>query len=133
METGLGFLTLGAAIAGAFLLWLAIEKAPSEAASTLNKQVWAALTAAVSAYLGSIIIKPEGEIWNPVKRAVARVFANDFKDRSTDLEKDARDAVQREAYGAIAPIHSGEVVNGWGWDARRLRTHIQDELKSRRQ
>lgn len=129
MEAGLGLLTLGAGIAGAVLLWLAIQKAPGEHASTRQKEVWAALSVAITTYLGSIIIKPEGEIWNPVKTAIKKKFADQFTARQTLLEKDARNAVQTESYGAEAPSHAGQVVEGWGWDARRLRTrHIQDQL-----
>jgi hypothetical protein len=129
MEAGLGLLTIAAGVAGAVLLWLAIEKAPGDDASVREKQVWAALSTAFTAYLGSLIIKPEGDVWNPVKSAITSVFAGRFTERRTELERDARDAVQEDEYGAQAVEHAGQQVSGWGWDARRLRTrHIQDQL-----
>jgi hypothetical protein len=129
METGAGLLILGAGVAGAVLLWLAIKKAPGEHASTREKEVWTALSAALTAYLGSVIIKPEGELWNPVKNAIKAVFGQRFLNPTTTLQKDARDAIQSDNYGAQHASHAGETVDGWGWDARRTRTrHIQDAL-----
>jgi hypothetical protein len=77
-----------------------------------------------------VIIKPENPLWNPVRGAIASVFGQSFKNRADPLERDARDAVQSERYSAQAvPPHGDDIVIGWGWDARRLRTrHIQDEL-----
>lgn len=129
MESAFGVFALIASIAGASLLWLVIKHTPGTDATTREKEVWAALSGALTTYLGSVIIKPEGEIANPVKSAIDSKFGDSFRDPQTALEKDARSAVQREQYGAEAPQHAGHVVNGWGWAARRLRTrHIQDAL-----
>lgn len=133
MESAFGVFALVASIAGATLLWLAIRHAPGANASTREKEVWAALIGAFTTYLGSVIIKPDGEIANPVKGAIGSKFRESFRDPKSALEKDARSAVQRDQYGAEALKHAGQVVNGWGWAARRLRTrHIQDALRSAR-
>ena len=95
--------------------------------------MWAALSAAITVYLASIVIKPEGKRWNPVGDAVRKVYGGKFQDE-TPLAKDARDAVLKDSYGAQAPAHKGNRVEGWGWDARRLRTrHIQDRLIEERE
>jgi hypothetical protein len=140
MESGLALQILAAGVAGAFLIWFLIEKAPRSATpTTREKEVWAAVSGAITAYLGSLVIKPEADLGNPVKSAIRSVFGERFKhpgngsqDRRTTLERDARSAVQEERYGAEDPKHANQVVAGWGWDARRLRTrHIQDYLLSR--
>jgi hypothetical protein len=139
IEFGLAVQFLAAGVAGALLIWLLIEKAPKSATpTTREKEVWAAVSGAITAYLGSIIIKPEGELGNPVKSAIRSVFGERFKgptdgssDRRTLLERDARSAVQENEYPGSASTHVDHVVKGWGWDARRLRTrHIQDQLLS---
>jgi hypothetical protein len=131
MESSILLVTLGASIAGAFLVWLAIDQVPGDKATTREKEVFAAISAALTAYLGSVIIEPAGEFWNPVKKAIGRRFGSQFTDPQTPLAKDARSAVIRERYGAEAAEHEGEVVNGWDWAARRLRTrHIRDRLEA---
>lgn len=129
MEASALVLVCLAALAGALLVWLAIKHTPATNATQRDKQVFTGLSAALTAYLGSVIIKPEGESWNAVRSSVKGVFAKSFTQRRTPIEKDARDAVQLDGYGAQAPEHAGQVVEGWGWGARRTRTrHIQDQL-----
>lgn len=132
MEVGLFAGILIAGIAGGFLIWFAVDQAlglgekPGEQAKALS----AAVVAAVTAYVGDALIKPEEGWGNPVKKAIKKEFGDSFKQRGDELEKDARSAVQEERYGAVAQEHAREVVDGWGWDARRLRTrHIRDQLK----
>jgi hypothetical protein len=129
MEVWILVMTCVAAIAGAVLVWYAIEEAPGDEPTAREEEVFSAISAAMAAYLGSIIIEPEGELWNPVKSAIEKVFKSRFADGDA-LEKDARDAVIRDRYAAQADEHRDDVVDGWGWDARRVRTrHIRDHLK----
>jgi hypothetical protein len=129
MESGLLLIVWGAAIAGAVLVWYAIDQAPPATADAREKAVFAAVSAALAAYLGSVIIKPDGELWNPVKSAIKNVFETSFTAPATALERDARNAIQTDRYGAEA--HSDNVVSGWGWSDRRKRTHhIQDQLEA---
>lgn len=120
-----------AGIAGGVLIWFGVDQAlalgdkPGEQAKALS----AAAAAALTAYLGDALIKPEGGWGNPVKSAISREFAKTFEGRDDALGKDARSAVEEERYGAEAEEHVGDVVDGWGWDARRTRLrHIQDGL-----
>lgn len=132
MEVGLFAGILIAGVAGGALIWFGVDQAlglgekPGEQAKAIS----AAVVAAVTGYLGDVFIQPEEGWGNPVKAAIKREFGDRFKDRSDDLEKDARAAVQEDRYGALASQHRGHVVEGWGWDARRLRTrHIEDQIK----
>lgn len=84
------------------MVWLAIKHTPATNATQRDKQVFTGLSAALTAYLGSVIIKPEGEAWNAVRSSVKGVFAKSFTQRRTPIEKDARDAVQLDGYGAQA-------------------------------
>lgn len=134
MEVGLFAGILIAGIAGGVLLWLGVEKELwlKDDAGENAKALSAAAVAALTAYFGDAFITPEQGWGNPVKAAIKRDFGGSFKDRKDALEKDARRAVQEERYGAEAPEHRDHVVDGWGWDARRLRTrHIQDQLDRR--
>jgi membrane-bound ClpP family serine protease len=131
MESWIFVATCAAAVAGAVLVWYAIEEAPGDNPTAREEEVFSAVSAALAAYLGSVIIEPEGERWNPVKTAIGKEFKSSFNAGRTDLEKDAREAVRKERYSALAAGHDGDVVDGWGWDARRVRTrHIRDQLKT---
>lgn len=122
MESGQGAAMLVAAIVGGGLLWLGVTYAPGSQADEKSKQTWAAIMAAVAAYLGAVVIKPELP-WNPVKSALVKQFRGAFTSRRDPIEKDAHDAWLLPTYGAQA---ASELVDGWGWDARRLRArHIQ--------
>ena len=108
-------------------MWLAITKAPGETASPREKEVWAALSGAILAYLNSVIIKPDAPLWNPVKGAITSVFKGDFGARRDNIEKDAREASHAESYGAMA--HPGDQIRGWDWNDRRMRNrHLQDAV-----
>jgi hypothetical protein len=130
LEAGLLLPAIASAIVGAVLLWLGIEKAPPKDALPRESAPYAALVAAFTAYLGAVLIKPDTPFTSPVKRAIERKFAGEFKQRRDELERDARNAVQEESYSAEAvPPHDGHLVYGWDWTSRRRRTkHIQDQL-----
>ena len=125
LESGLFLLMLGAGVAGAVLVLIAISFKPDEHSTVREKELYAAVAAAIATYLGGVIIKPEGDKWNPVKNAVKSAFKDKFRSRRDDVEKDASDAVNKDfAYTSLA--HNNEVVKGWNWADRRLRArHIQ--------
>lgn len=133
MEASIGLEFVGAATASGALVWIAIELAPESAAdatsvSARDKEIWAALSAAASTYLGTVIISPDQE-WRPFKKALVAEFGTRFRDAQTPLEKDARDAVNRDDFSPQARQHRGISVAGWGWTARRRRARfVEDAL-----
>jgi hypothetical protein len=126
MEAGLAVELVLAGVAGAFLVWLAIDKASE---TGRDKEIWAVLSGAATAYLGSLVLKPEGDRWNPVKDRIKADFEGKFTARRNKGEMDADDAVILESFSPQEHPKHSKSVNGWGWDARRLRTrYIQDHL-----
>ena len=125
METGLLLLLIGSVIAGAALLVIAIQYAPPKDASERTKQIFAAVSVALAGYLGTVLIDPTGNLWNPVRTGIKRTFQANFKSKRDDVENDALNAVIADnGYGSVHA--KGEVVSGWDWGSRRLRTrHIQ--------
>ena len=125
MESSYGFLLLAAAVAGALLFWLAVEKTPRKDAagvepSPLTTQTFAGAVGAVTAYLGSVAIKLESP-GNPVKKRLKAEYGGKFQARRDNIEKDAGDAV---AYGDFSPLTGGGEISGWAWDARRRRSRL---------
>jgi hypothetical protein len=130
MEAGLFVGMLGAATAGAAVLWFLIEYAAEEDASARTKESLAAISGALSGFLGALIIKPEGNRWNPMRASMSSAFSGKFSHRRSDLEKDADDAVINFAYSPQAEGHRDQIVNGWDWTSRRRRArHVSDSLK----
>ena len=129
LEAGPALGWLIAVAVGTALSWLLIKKAPSSNAGPETTAIYAAVSTAIAAFLASVFGNQDQPLWNPVRSQISRKFGESFKARKTDIEKDARDAVQKDNYGANAAAHAGHVVAGWGWTARRRRTrHIQDAL-----
>jgi len=127
LETGQLVAVVVAAAVTATLLSFTIRNSPGDDASIREKEMFAALAAALGAY-GSFVIAQWFD-WNPVRLGIKTEFRGKFTTRRDNTEKDAHDAVVVDrGYGSLA---GNGVVRGWDWRSRRLRSrHIQLAIDS---